>query len=142
VPNPVLIFSTDDLRSGIIQKVLTRNGFEVLLLSRILEVRETIAKQNPTVVIFDTYGCFSEEIKQIRNLCRTLEQIVAIVLGDPSILDGFEVPGIPKERCLSDPLDPELIASRVEEVFSAKAREKGSKGASLKSDLKRFLKLD
>lgn len=142
MPYPVLIFSTDDLRGRITQKILKRSGFEGLLLSKILGARDTIANHTPSVVIFDTYSCFSEEINQIRNLCRTLEHTAVIVLGDPSIIDRFEGPGIRKELCLSDPLDPELIASKVKEVFSSKAREKRSESDTLEADLKHFLKLD
>ena len=141
-PDPVLIFSTDDLRGGITQKRLNRSGFEVLLLSKILGARDTIAKHAPSVVIFDTYSCFSGEINQIRNLCRTLEHTAVIVLGDPSIIDRFEGPGISKELCLSNPLDPELIASKVSEVFSSKAKEKCSESDALEADLKHFLKLN
>jgi len=142
VPYPVLIFSTDDLRGRITQKILKRSGFEGLLLSKILGARDTIANHAPRVVIFDTYSCFSQEINQIRNLCRTLEHTAVIVLGDASIIDRFEGPGIRKELCLSDPLDPELIASKVKEVFSSKAREQRSETDTLEGNLKRFLKLD
>jgi hypothetical protein len=65
-----------------------------------------------------------------------------IVLGDQSIIDRFEGPGIRKELCLSNPLDPELIASKVKEVFSSKAREQRSESDTLEGNLKRFLKLD
>jgi DNA-binding response OmpR family regulator len=142
VPYPVVIFSTDDLRGGITQKILKRSRFEVLLISTMLGARDAIAKHTPSIVIFDTYGCFSEEINRIRNLCRTLEHTVVIVLGDPSIIDRFEGPGIRKGLCLSDPLDPELIASKVKQVFSSKAREKRSESDTLEGNLKHFLKLD
>lgn len=139
---PVLIFSADELRGGITQKILRRSGFEVLLLSKILGARDTIARHAPSVVIFDTYSCFSEEINQIRNLCRVLDHTAVIVLGDPSIIDRFEGPGIRRELCLSNPLDPELIASKVKGVFSSKAKERRSESDTLESDLKHFLKLD
>ncbi len=142
MPYPVLIFSADDVRGGITQKRLRRSGFEVLLISKILGARDTIAKHTPGVVIFDTSSCFSEEINQIRNLCRTLEHAVVIMLGDQSIIDRFEGPGIRKELCLSNPLDPELIASKVKEVLSSKAREQRSESDTLEGNLKRFLKLD
>jgi len=124
VSDPVLIFSADELWGGITQKILKRNSFEVLLVSKILGARDTVAKHAPSVVILDTHGCFSEEINQIRNLCRTLEHSAVIVLGDPSTIDRFEELSMRKELCLPDPLDPELIASKVREVFSSKAREK------------------
>jgi len=142
VPYPVIIFSADDLRGGITQKILERNGFEVLLLSKIFRARDNIAKHTPGVVIFDTYSCFSEEINQIRNLCRTLEHTVVVVLGDPSIIDGFDGPGIRKELLLSDPLDPDLIASKVKEFLSSRGNEKRSECDTLEGDLKHFLKLD
>ena len=142
MPYPVLVFSADKLRGGITQEILGRSGFEVLLLSKILGSRDTIARHSPSVVILDTHSCSSDEINQIRNLCRILEHTVVIVLGDPSIIDSFEGPGIRKELRLSDPLDPDLIASKVKQVFSSKAKEKRSESDTLESDLKHFLRLD
>ncbi len=142
MPYPVIIFSLDNLRGGLTKKILRRNGVEALLLSKILGIRDTIVRHAPGVVIFDTFGCFPEEIKQIKSLCQGLEHISAIVLGDLSIMEGFDGPSISKERCLSDPLDPELIVSTVKDALISKAKEKRSKGDTLVSDLKHFLKLD
>lgn len=139
---PVIIFSVDNLRGGLTKKILKRNGFEALLLSKIIGIRDTIVRHAPGVVIFDTFGCFSEEKKQIRSLCQGLESISVIVLGDPSIMEVFDGPSISKERYLSDPLDPELIVSTVKDILISKAKEKRSKSDALVSDLKHFLKLD
>lgn len=138
----VLIFSIDDLRGGITQKVLKRSGFEALLLRTILGAKDAIEKHAPGVVIFDISSYFSEEVNQIRNLCGTLEHTPIILLGDRSITDRFEGTGIREELVLSDPLDPELIVAKVKEVLSLKVNERPSEGDTLEEDLKHFLKLD
>ena|GEM_PF-1340438 len=138
----VLIFSIDDLRGGITQKVLKRSGFDALLFRMILGAKNAIAKHAPGVVIFDIGSYLSEEVNQIRNLCGTLEHTPVILLGDRSITDRFEGTGISKELFLSDPLDPELIVAKVKEVFSLKVKEKLSEGDTLEQDLKHFLNLD
>ena len=140
--NLVLIFSIDELRGGITQKVLKRSGFEALLLRMIMGAKNAIAKHAPGVVIFDIGSYLSEEVNQIRNLCGTLEHTPVILLGDRSITDRFEGTGISKELFLSDPLDPELIVAKVKEVFSLKVKEKFSEGDTLEDDLKHFLKLE
>lgn len=136
----VLIFSFDKLRGGIIQKVLKRSVFEALLLPKIFGATDAIRNYVPDVVIFDTSGCFSEEINQIRNLCETFERIPVIVLGERSIIDKFEGHGI-REVLLSDPLDPDLIVEKVKEALSLMLKEKPSEGDALEEDLKDFLKL-
>ena len=138
----VLIFSMDDLRGRITQKVLKRSGFEALLLRMILGAKDTIAKHAPGIVIFDISSYFSEEVNQIRNLCGTLEHTPVILLGDRSITDRFEGTEISKELFLSDPLDPELIVAKVKEILSLKAKEKPSEGDTLEDNLKHFLNLD
>jgi len=56
----VLIFSTDELRGWITQKVLKRSGFEALLLRMILGAKDLIAKHAPGVVIFDVSSCLEK----------------------------------------------------------------------------------
>lgn len=142
MPSPVIIFSTDRLRGGITQKVLERTGLESLLVNRVLEARGVIADNAPRVVIFDTKGIFPDELHLLRNFCRTLRDTAVIVLGDPSVVDMIGEEDIQKGLCLPDPLDPELIASKVKEILSSKAKGKRLRNDGLESDLKQFLKLD
>ena len=137
-----LIFSTDKIRGGIIQKVLKRGGFEALLLRTILGAKDAIVKHAPGIVIFDVSSYFSEEVNQIRNLYGILEHTPVIVLGDRSITDGFGGIRIGVELVLSDPLDPELIVAKVKEVLSLKVKKSPPEDDTLEEDLKHFLKLD
>lgn len=143
MPFQVIIFSTDSLRGGIIQEVLKRSGLESLLASRVLEAGQAIADNAPRVVIFDTKGIFPDEINLLKNLCRALRDTGVLVLGDRSIVDTFSGEGIQNGLCLSDPLDPDLIASEVKQmILSPKTQEKRLQRDDLESDLKQFLKLD
>lgn len=141
MPEQVLIFSADEVRGGIARKILERNGFEVLLLGRILGLREAIAEHNPRVVILDTYGCIAEEIKQIKNLCQTLRHTLVILLGEPAIILGMEGTGPGNQLCLSDPLDPDLFVTKVREAFSSKAKGTQTETGALEKDLEHLLKL-
>lgn len=135
----VLIFSAGELRGKIIRKVLNRHGFECLIFNRILEAGAAISEHSPKVVIFDTEGCFSEEINHLRNLCRKLKHTFAIVLGEAVLLEGFGGHFSRKVFCMPDPLDPELIREKVGEAISQKKKCVGCD--ALEKTLKRFLNL-
>lgn len=136
----VLLFTADDIRGKIINKVLNRNGLECQIFSQVLDAGGQIAKHAPKVVIVDTENCFSEEINRLRNMCRQLRHTVAIVLGEASVVERFDGPLMPKTLCLADPFDPELIAAKIKEITSQKKRRTG--GDSLENTLKKFLNLD
>ncbi len=140
--SPVVIFSTDRLRGAITQEVLKRTGLESLLVKRVLDAREAIADNAPRVAILDTTSIFPDEIDLLRNLCRTLRDTAVVVLGDRSVVNTFAEDAIQKGLCLPDPLDPELIASRVKEILSSKTTGERPEGDSLEGSLKQFLKLD
>jgi hypothetical protein len=113
---------------------------ECLIFNRILEAGETIARQAPKVVIFDTESCFSEELNHMRNLCQTLADTVAIVLGEAVVIDGFKGPLFQKTLCLPDPLNPELIATRIKELVSQEPKTLTG-NEPLETTLKKFLNL-
>jgi DNA-binding response OmpR family regulator len=142
MPPPVIIFSTDRFRGGITQKVLERTGVESLVFDRFVAAREAVAGNPPRVAILDTKGIFPDELNLLKNLCRTLGETAVIVLGDRSIVDTFGGEGVREGFCLPDPLDPELIASKVKEVLSSKRERERLQGYGIESDLKGFLKLD
>jgi len=139
VSDSVLVFSADDLRGKIIKKVLARGGFDCLLFTRMVEDARSIDRQGPKAVIFDTEGCFPQEIDHLGNICRTLKRTVAIVLGQAVVIERFKGFLIGKALCLADPLDPELIAAKIKEITAPRKRRTGSD--ALEKTLKRFLNL-
>jgi len=138
----VVIFSVDKLRGGIIKDILQRHGITALWAGSILDIRDAISKQTPIVAILDTKDSLAGEIDFLQNLCRTLQDLIFIVLGIPSVINTFEGPGVHKELCLADPLDPELIVSKVKESLLAQSRIKENKHDRLENDLKQYLKLE
>ena len=138
----VFVFSADELRGKILNKVLDRNGFECLIFNRILEAGGEIAQHAPEVVIFDTESCFSEEINHLRNICRTLAPTVAMVLGEAAVIDRFKGPRTRKALCLPDPLDPQLIATKVKEIISQQQQKRHVWSDTLEKTLKKFLNID
>ena len=139
----VLVFSADELRGKIIRKVLDRNGFECLIFNRILETGDDIVQHSPEVAIVDTERCFSEEINHLRNICQTLKHAAVIVLGKETVIDRFKGPRMRKVLCLSDPLDPELITSEINNIVSTnKKKWKLTESDGLEKTLKHLLHLD
>lgn len=137
----ILVFSADALRGNILKKILGRIGVEFLFFDRMLEADSTVAKHTPDIVIFDTNGCFPDEVNHVRNLCRTLEQPAAIVLGEAAVIHSFEGPFSSKNRCLPDPLDPERIVAMVKNMTSDQGKNEVTENDTLETDLKGFLNL-
>ncbi len=139
----VLVFSADELRGKIIEKVLDRNGFECLIFKRILETGDEIVQHSPEVVIVDTERCFPEEISHLKNICQTLKRETVIVLGKETVIDRFKELRIRKGLCLYDPIDPELIAVKIEEIISWKKNKWNlTKSDMFEKTLKHLLHLD
>ena len=104
------------------------------------EAGGAIAQHVPKVVIFDTESCFSEELNHLRNICQTLKHTVAIVLGEAVVIERFKGPLTRRTLCLPDPINPELIATKVKELVSRKKKTiTGSD--TLEKNLKKFLNL-
>jgi len=143
VSSRVLVFSADDLRGKILEKVLDRKGFECLIFNRILKTGDEIVRHSPDVVIVDTEGCFSEEINHLKNICQTLKHAALIVLGKKTVIDRFKGPCIRKGLCLCDPIDPAFIAAKIEEIVSGKENMgKLTEGDMFEETLKHLLHLD
>ena len=137
----ILVFSVDTLRSNILKKILSRIGVEFLFFNRMLEADSAIARHAPDIVLFDTNGCFSDEVNHLRNLCRTLEQPFVIVLGEAAVIHSFEGPFIPRDRCLPDPLDPEFIVAMIKDLALDQGKNGVTESDTLEADLKGFLNL-
>lgn len=139
----VLVFSADELRGKILEKVLDRNGFECLIFNRILETADEIAQHYPEVVIVDTERCISEEINHLKNICQKLKHETVIVLGKETVIDRFKGSFARKGLCLCDPIDPELIAVKIEEIVAWKKKKwKLTESDMFEKTLKHLLHLD
>lgn len=135
------MFSVDELRGRLTREVLERSGFQVLLLNKILGMRDKIVRHGPDVVIFDTCRCFSEEIRHLKALCGVLGDMIVILLGDPTIIEGFQRPCLSKALCLSDPLDLDRMVAIIKDILLPKAEEQNSAVDRLEGELKGLLKL-
>ncbi len=138
----VVIFSLDELRGGIIREILQRTRLKARLYNRATTAKMAITEYNPRVVILDIKGCMPSEISLLANSIQSLDSTQIIVLGDPSVMEAIEGPGIPPLKFLTDPLDPELIAQSVKEALSLPLEEKKqTTGENLETSLREFLKL-
>ncbi len=138
----VVIFSLDELRGGIIREILQRTRLKARLYNRATIAKMAITEYNPRVVILDIKGCMVSEIRILANSIQNLDSTQIIALGDPSVMETIEGPGIPPLKFLTDPLDPELIAQSVKEALSFPLEEKKQTTVeNLETSLREFLKL-
>ncbi len=137
MPALVIIFSADAARGNILLKALQQNDFEVLLHHKIVDAYDIINKDIPAVVILDTKDFFLKELECFQRSCHLLPESALIILAASSEAYPFDYKEIKNQVRLSDPLDPELIVSKVKEIFFSKEGED-----SLESNLKRLLDLD
>ncbi len=137
----ILVFSADELRGNIIGTVLGRSGIEFLLFNRMLEADSAIAQHTPDAVIFDTNGCFADELNHLINLSQTLDRPAVLLLGDATVIGRFHGPAILKDRCLPDPLDPGRIVAKIKEMSASPEVERVAEIDSLEEDLKGLLNL-
>jgi DNA-binding response OmpR family regulator len=131
---PIIIFSVDSIRGRIILNTLRFNGFEALLKNRLIHASEIIRKNTPSIVILDTKELSTNELDFFRNAHPVLSNSTLILLASPSTVKSLDIGDIRTELCRTDPLDAELIMSKVEALLaqklgSAEARKAKDKSA-------------
>ena len=142
---PVLIYCTDRSRGGILNKILKRNDISATLVKHLEEMQTALSRHQPDVFIVDLKNEIRDEIVFLAKLCQKLEQPFLIVLGSAADIQTFEMQVdsffLENNLCLADPLSPERIVSKVNEILLTKENTPQAKQASLETDLKQFLKL-
>jgi len=109
MPYPVVIYSADKIRGGILKKILQRNEIKTLLVNKIIEMRDSISKFAPDIVIIDTKNSLKDEINFLKNLSYKIEEIFVFFLGSESVISTFERMDMNKNLHFADPLNPEFI---------------------------------
>jgi len=133
---PILIFSADAVRGNVLMKVLQQSNFDILLYNKIVKAENIIKKNNPSVVILDIKTFFSKEVEYLRKGLLFVESMF-IVLAEPSASYAFGLDSTSNIQFLPDPIDPELLVSKITELFSSKDKEN-----YLENDLKHLLNLE
>ena len=144
--SPVIVVSPDKIRGDILKKILSRGGVDVLWCKSFHEAREAFEKHEPPVVIFDAKGLQAREAGVLEKLRNDLPGAVIFALSDAGRTPVSQAGFFPRTLWFPEPLDPELIVSKVCEIISSPPAEIAS---DLEPDtdvlttfLKDFLKLD
>jgi DNA-binding response OmpR family regulator len=144
--SPVIVLSPDNIRGAILEKILSRSGFDVLWSKSYYEAEDVLDKNAPMVLIFDAKGLRAKETGLLEKLRINLPGAVIIALVEADAMPISE-PGVsPRQLWLPEPFDPELIVSKVKEIVSSPPVQRASDTKSgkdmLAASLKQFLKLD
>jgi DNA-binding NtrC family response regulator len=142
---PIIIYSADKSRGGILHKILNRNGLTSLWENRLNETQAAVLTHHPDVFIADIKNALKNEIVFLANICLKLQDIFLIVIGGSVDISTFDNQVselvLDNNLRLTDPLSPELIVSKVKEVLSSRENALVSPQNNLETDLKQFLKL-
>lgn len=144
--SPVIVLSPDNIRGAILEKILSRSGFDVLWSKSYYEAEDVLDKHAPLVLIFDAKGLRAKETGLLEKLRINLPGAVIIALVEADAMPISEMEVSPRELWLPEPFDPELIVSKVKEIVSSPPVERASDTKpgkdTLAASLKQFLKLD
>jgi DNA-binding NtrC family response regulator len=142
---PVIIYSADKSRGGILHKILKRNGLSTLWENQLSQTQAAVLTHHPEIFIADIKNALKNEIVFLANICLKLQGAFLIVIGGSVDINTFEkqVSELVLENNLrlTDPLSPELIVSKVKEVLSLREKPLQAQQTDLEIDLKQFLKL-
>lgn len=144
--SPVIVLSPDNIRGAILEKILSRSGFDVLWSKSYYEAEDVLDKNAPLVLIFDAKGLRAKETGLLEKLRINLPGAVIIALVEADAMPISEPEDSPRQLWLPEPFDPELIVSKVKEIVSSPPVQRASDTKSgkdmLAASLKQFLKLD
>jgi len=152
--SPVIVLTSDSIRGSILKKILTQSGFKVLWFKNYYDARVALDEHVPRAVVFDAKGLHSREAGSLAKLRDKLPDAGIIVLAEAGAIPTFEAEGCPSDLCLPEPIDPELVVSKVKEIVSSPPVERTSDGNAGNESgketgketvidfLKQFLRLD
>ena len=115
----VIIFSKDEIRGNILFNSLTLNGLSPLMFSSQFEARKAIPEHSPSVIIYDARDNLSNELYFLQRLSIDLPKAKIIVLTEQIAKPLLDNLGMVNVIGVPDPLDPELIFSRVKEILAS-----------------------
>lgn len=142
---PIIIYSADKSRGGILHKILNRNGLTSLWENRLDKTQAAVLAYHPDVLIADIKNALKNEVVFLANICLKLQDIFLIVIGGSVDISAFDHHVselvLNNNLRLTDPLSPELIVSKVKEVLFSRENIPVSPVNNLETDLKQFLKL-
>lgn len=115
----VIIFSQDEIRGNILFNSLTLNGISPLMCSSQFEARKAIPEHCPSVIIYDARDNLSNELYFLQRLSSDLPKAKIIVLTDQMAKPLWDNLGMVNVIGVPDPLDPELILSRVKDILAS-----------------------
>ena len=141
----VFVFSRDRIRGGILKRIFQDNKISLLLVQKIIDVKDTLSSHDPRVVILDMHSCLKNEVTFLINLVYSIKDSVVILLGDSFTLRTFSNDAPIKPLFFPDPFDPEIIAAKSREILALNihaAENRKEEDENFENDLKQYLKLE
>ncbi|MBF0565225.1 MAG: PBP1A family penicillin-binding protein [Nitrospirae bacterium] len=113
---PIVIFSIDDTRGKLLQKVLLHDGLHSKLITRNFELGTVLNRHVPSIVIFDTKNYYSRDFDYLRNVCRAYPAVSVVALAEDSLVPVLIGVGVRSDLCIREPFNPELILLKTREL--------------------------
>ena len=140
----VIVFSQDPIRGGILKKIHQDNKIRTLFVGRIIDIKTAIASYSPRIIILDIYQSLKIEEAFLKSISHYVKDSFIFFLGDTPTLELFRDGNDSKTIFFPEPMTPEKITEKSQEILSLKIQtyEKQKPNEKIiENDLKQFLKL-
>lgn len=117
----ILVIEDNPVNLFLYKEILEKAGhYEVIMNSDGKNVVDTILKENPTVIILDIQlpnKTGFEIYKEILPIIQTTKKSVLFVSANYSSGEMAEISGVPRDRCITKPIQFRQFLTKIEEVL-------------------------
>lgn len=139
---PVIIYSADHARGGILKKLLSMNKLHSLLFDKVLDVKKQVVREEPEILFLDLGRSINAEVGFLADLVQGLGHGDVMISGMPADYSLFYSPGGRVRILFQDTFDPENILKKTKKILKLKSDQENCDKTMIETSLKEFLKLE
>jgi len=113
MPQPVIVYSKDNIRARIIAQTLKVNGIPTQILTTHFEVKAAVQRHAPNIVILDMTDNFLVELNFLTVLATDFPKTTFIAQTHPPDISVVKKSKLKNVRAAPEPIDPALILKTV-----------------------------
>jgi penicillin-binding protein 1A len=109
MPEPVFVYSQDNIRARIVAQTLKVNGIPTRIFASHFEVKTAVGRHVPSVIFLDMADNFLDELNFLMVLAADLSETTFIAQTNPLDISVLEKSKLKNVRTTPEPIDPALI---------------------------------
>ncbi len=113
----VCICSSDDIRRKILHKALFLHGIDALVCDGLADLQKAVGRRAPAIIIYDAKHNPHQANTCLRTITHHMRSTVKIVCAERQFVEHLQRVCLNGDFFVQEPLDPELIVSRVRYIL-------------------------